>query len=224
MLGRTHAITGIAAGLAFATATHTTASTPIAAYALAAAAALLPDLDQAKAMAARSVAAKPAHLILRHFRHRRFTHSLLGVAVFTVFVFVAWAGLSLFVTGLSPAFAIITVVGYISHLAADSFNKQGIQLFYPFCPFGIEWWSIPLPRSMRISTIHESKGRPLSAKAIQSRIHTEKWFFTYPVYVLIGWLVWHGLSNLVYAAHHDAMSLIGASPEPMATLLRGLLQ
>jgi membrane-bound metal-dependent hydrolase YbcI (DUF457 family) len=224
MLGRTHAITGLAAGLAFAAITHTTATTPIAAYALAAGAALLPDLDQHAAMATRTIATKPAHVILRHFQHRCFTHSILGVSIFAAFVFVAWASLALFVGNLSPAFATLTVAGYISHLVADAFNKQGIMLFYPYSPFKIKWWSIPLPRSMRISTIHETKGRPLSAKAIQSRIHTEKWFFTYPVYIIIGWLAWHGLSDLALAAHHDVMSVIASSPAPVASLLSGLLQ
>jgi hypothetical protein len=108
---------------------------------------------------------------------------------------------------------------------ADSFNKQGIQLFYPFSPFGIEWWSVPLPRALRISTIHDAKpGLAITPGRLQALVHTEKWFFTYPVYALIAWLVWHQLDGLVVALRTDVWGLVAAVPRPLATVLTSLLR
>ena len=225
MLGRTHAITGVAAALAVAAVTHTTASVPLAAYGLAAACALLPDLDQDQALATHIRGIAPLHFVLKRFRHRRFTHSLLGVTIFGAAMITLWSIIALFLLPLSFAYPLMAIAGYISHLVADSFNKQGIQLFYPFSPLGIEWWSVPLPRAIRISTIHDAKeGLAITPARIQALIHTEKWFFTYPVYALIGWLAWHQIDGLVIALKTDVWGLVNAAPAPVAQVLSSLLR
>ncbi len=53
-------------------------------------------------------------------KHRTFTHSLLGMALFCVAIY-------FFCKPMWIPFAI----GYASHLVADFFNKLGLQLFYP---------------------------------------------------------------------------------------------
>ena len=197
MMGRTHVVAGVAAALAISAATDTLSTMPPAAYALAGFCALLPDLDQPRSLAGRYRATKPIKLALKRFRHRRFTHSFAGIAVFTILLVGVWALLAKLGIALSTAFILTGVTGYVSHLVADAFNKQGIQLFWPLCPFGIEWWSMPIPKPLRISTITERSGTPLTPSALQARIHTEKWFFRYPLYLLIGYLVWANLGDLI---------------------------
>lgn len=225
MLGRTHAITGLAAGLAVAAATGSVETAPVAAYGVAAFCALLPDLDQHKAIATRYLINKPAHMVLRHFRHRRFTHSLLGIAVFSFFVFAIWNGLNgLLGGGLSPTFGLLAVAGWTSHLVADSFNKQGIHLFYPLVFKRLEWICVPLPRPLRISTIYDPQGLPITLGRLQARINTEKFFFRYPVYALILFLTWHQIDALVFATRHDVWGGVRALPEPLTSFLTGLLR
>lgn len=233
MMGRTHAYTGLAAGLAVAAITGTVGETPILAYGVAAGAALLPDLDQHKSIASRYLAAKPAHFILKNFTHRRFTHSILGVAVFALVLLAAGAALGALGFVVSPAYGLAALAGYASHLVADAFNKQGIQLLYPFAPrlrlpglrakLDLEWWSIPLPRALRISTIYDPQGLPFTLGRLQARINTEKLFFRLPVYALIAYVSWHQLDDLVLALRHDVWAFTDQAPEPLARLLAELL-
>ncbi|KGG81317.1 metal-dependent hydrolase [Caloranaerobacter azorensis] len=57
--------------------------------------------------------------------HRGFTHSLLGLLLFSMVVKILAIRYNLI--GAYKGF----VIGYISHLIADSFTKGGIELFYP---------------------------------------------------------------------------------------------
>lgn len=228
MLGRTHAITGAAAGLVVAAATGNVEHTPVVAYGVAAFCALLPDLDQHKSIASRYAINKPAHAFLRHLRHRRFTHSILGTAMFALLV-LALTNLanSLLPDGLSSTLGLAAVAGWTSHLVADAFNKQGIHLFYPFT-FGrgknrLEWISVPLPRALRISTITDPKGLPITIGRLQARLNTEKFFFRYPVYLLIVYLAWHQLDPLVVSLRHDVWGFTQAVPEPLDRFLTDIL-
>jgi inner membrane protein len=211
MLGKTHAITGLAAGLAVAAAAGLTSTTPLAAYVVAAGAALLPDLDQPRSMANRTVATKPAHIILRQFSHRGFTHSLLAISLFY--------GLMLGVSYLAGAqgipipyaYVIMATVGYSSHIFADMFNKEGVQLLYPFAPLGKRFWSMPIPRPLRISTIYEPS-ITFDPRSLQSIIHTEKLFWTYPMCVVIAFCAYAEVGPLLSIARQTLIVAITALP------------
>lgn len=225
MLGRTHAIAGLTAGLAASAATGSVEHTPIFAYAVAAFAALLPDLDQHKSVASRYRINKPAHVLLRHFRHRRFTHSFLGLTLFSLIVLILTSLLDgQLPGGLSPAFGEMALIGYASHIVADMFNKQGVHLFYPFVFRRVEWITMPLPRALRISTIYDPQGPPLTVGRLQASINTEKFFFRYPLYVLLAFILWHQIDGLVFALRHDVWSGVEQLPRPLADLAAYLLR
>mgnify|MGYP000580563472 FL=1 len=57
--------------------------------------------------------------------HRSFTHSILGIILFSAII-----KLALIEYGLSPIYKGF-IIGYISHLLADYFTAKGIKLFYP---------------------------------------------------------------------------------------------
>ena len=61
-------------------------------------------------------------------KHRTFTHSFLGMALFCTAVY-------FFCRPAALAFAI----GYASHLFADMFNKLGLQLFFPILKWRPCW-------------------------------------------------------------------------------------
>ncbi|HUC94965.1 MAG TPA: metal-dependent hydrolase [Candidatus Saccharimonadales bacterium] len=82
------------------------------------------------------------------YKHRTITHSLLGL--FIVFKFFEWLLPRIFNPKfIDPkiVFACI-MIGFISHLVADSFTEEGIPLFFPLkITFGI-----PPIKSIRIKT------------------------------------------------------------------------
>jgi membrane-bound metal-dependent hydrolase YbcI (DUF457 family) len=212
MLGKTHALTGLAAGLAVAAAAGLTSSTPLAAYAVAAGAALLPDLDQPRSMANRTLATKPAHIVLRHFSHRGFTHSILAISLFYGLALgVQYAALAQGIP-VPYAYVILATVGYGSHIFADMFNKEGVQLFYPFAPFGARFWSMPIPRPLRISTIYDPR-ISLNPLSIQSAIHTEKLFWTYPMCAVVGLCLYAEVSPLLSIARQTLIVALTALPK-----------
>lgn len=53
--------------------------------------------------------------------HRGFTHSLLGMALYTVPIYV-----------MLPAMALPFAAGFFSHMAIDTLNYRPVRLFYPF--------------------------------------------------------------------------------------------
>ena len=211
MLGKTHALTGLAAGLAVAAVAGLTSSTPLAAYALAAGAALLPDLDQPRSLANRTVATKPAHIVLRRFSHRGFTHSILAVGLF--YGLALWAQYVARLQGFPVpyAYVVMATVGYASHIFADMFNKGGVWLFYPFAPAGVRFWSMPIPRALRISTIYDPKIN-LNPLSIQSAIHTEKLFWTYPMCAVVGLCLYIEAAPLLSIARQTLIVAMTALP------------
>jgi inner membrane protein len=80
-------------------------------------AALLPDIDSAYSFIGGRV-----KLIGWVFRHRGLFHSFLMTALLS--------GIVYFFTNL--VFAIVFVLGYISHLVLDMLNHEGIRPLYPF--------------------------------------------------------------------------------------------
>jgi inner membrane protein len=87
--------------------------------------ALLPDVDTTASTIGR-LCYPLAWYLERRFGHRGITHSLVGLVIaalvsliFVSFDFLSWLSWSAF------------VAGYLSHLMADSMNKEGIPLFWP---------------------------------------------------------------------------------------------
>lgn len=82
------------------------------------------------------------------YKHRTLSHSLLGA--FLISKVLEWGLPKL----LNPAFInpdiifISMMIGYISHLVADSMTKEGLPLFFPF-PFEI---GFPPIKALRITT------------------------------------------------------------------------
>ena len=95
------------------------------AFGFAALGALLPDVDTTASTIGR-LCYPLAWYLERRFGHRGITHSLVGLVIaalvsliFVSFDFLSWLSWSAF------------VAGYLSHLMADSMNKEGIPLFWP---------------------------------------------------------------------------------------------
>jgi inner membrane protein len=61
--------------------------------------------------------------LMRTVGHRTLTHSLLGVALFALPVWLVLGGF--------PALALSLVAGYASHVFADALNTRGVPLLWP---------------------------------------------------------------------------------------------
>lgn len=137
--------------------------------------ALIPDMDTAgnRLWELLPQGAKVGKILRNIFyKHRTFTHSILGV--FTMYKFFEWL-LPKFLNSsfIDPTIILYSLmIGILSHLLADSLTEEGIPLFFPFhFTFGI-----PPIRSWRIKT-----GR---------------WFETYVVYPGIWiYLIWFVYSH-----------------------------
>jgi membrane-bound metal-dependent hydrolase YbcI (DUF457 family) len=94
----------------------------------------LPDIDQPAAEMWHALpfghtVAKVPDAILRH---RGFSHSILGLAVFNFLIFLLLRTFpSYWGIDIEPVL-VCTVIGYASHLLADSFTVEGIPLLYPW--------------------------------------------------------------------------------------------
>ena len=53
-------------------------------------------------------------------KHRTFTHSLLGALLFTLCIYLCF-----------PKYYHYFLIGYLSHLILDLFNKEGMEIFFP---------------------------------------------------------------------------------------------
>mgnify|MGYP001558137730 CR=1 FL=1 len=112
---------------------------------------LLPDIDQATnrlwdMLPAGNEVGKNLRGLFLH--HRTITHSLLGLLL--AYKFFGW----LLPQVLNPTAIDVTLVywslliGYVSHLAADVFTKDGIPLLFP-----LQWkFGIPPIKSLRVTT------------------------------------------------------------------------
>jgi membrane-bound metal-dependent hydrolase YbcI (DUF457 family) len=99
----------------------------------------LPDLDHKRSFIGKYVPWISSYLE-RKFGHRTLTHSLLGVLIFSLII-----SPSLLFSSSLFSWAI---VGYVSHVLLDTFNIQGVPLFYPFSrlefvAFHNRAWRIP---------------------------------------------------------------------------------
>lgn len=113
--------------------------------------ALIPDLDQAgNRLWDLLPAGDEIGKIFRRvfYKHRTITHSLLGV--FLLFNLLEWL-LPKFLnsTFIDPQLVFVSImVGYLSHLVADAFTKEGLPLFFPL-PFEI---GFPPIQALRMTT------------------------------------------------------------------------
>jgi len=112
---------------------------------------LIPDMDQASnrlwdLLPLGDTLAKVFRRIF--FRHRTLSHSILGmVIIYNIFDWVLPRLLN--PVHVDPHIVFISImIGYASHLLADSLTKDGLPLFFPL-PFEI---GIPPFRFMRITT------------------------------------------------------------------------
>jgi inner membrane protein len=135
----THAVFGVAAlaGAALLTGTDP----PAYAYPVAVAAAWLPDVDNPRSTLGNGLSrlknptlnmiTRPlswalrvtSFTLVRTVGHRTLTHSLLGVALFALPV---WLLLGRF-----PNLSLALVAGYASHVLADALNTRGVPLLWP---------------------------------------------------------------------------------------------
>ena len=114
---------------------------PAYAYPLAVAAAWLPDVDNPRSTLgnglsrlnspALNAVTRPlswalrttSFTLVRTVGHRTLTHSLLGVALFTL--------LARLLVGGYPGLFLALVAGYTSHVLADALNTRGVLLLWP---------------------------------------------------------------------------------------------
>ena len=139
MNATTHAVFGVAA-LAGA-ALVTGADPPVYVYPAAVAAAWLPDVDNPRSTLGNGLSrmknpvlnflSRPlswvlrttSFVLVRTVGHRTMTHSLAGILIFSLTV---WLFLGRF-----PNLSLALIAGYASHILADAFNTRGVPLFWP---------------------------------------------------------------------------------------------
>jgi len=113
--------------------------------------ALIPDMDSAgnRLWDLLPLGDHLAKIFRRIFyKHRTLSHSFIGVVV--IYLFLSWFLLLILNTEfLNPNVILVAImVGYISHIFADSMTKEGVPLLFPFkIDFGI-----PPISALRITT------------------------------------------------------------------------
>lgn len=117
MKGSTHAVLGALIGVSFVT--NGPALDMLAAGAVCAIAALLPDVDHPHSVL-RNRSGVFGDALFGRLSHRGITHSAAALVLVTT--------LSLLI---NPRLALIIGMGYASHLCADIITKHGIALFAP---------------------------------------------------------------------------------------------
>lgn len=110
MNGATHFATGILLSAAL--------TTNPAGIVVGSLAALLPDIDEPNSMLSRKIPIIPH--VVGFFGHRKITHSLLGVFLFSIPV---WIWLS--------EYLLIFIAGYLSHLLLDTMTSMGTPWLFP---------------------------------------------------------------------------------------------
>ena len=139
MNATTHAVFGIAAlaGASLVVGTEP----PVYAYPVAVAASWLPDVDNPRSTLGNGLSrlenrvlnllSRPvswalrvtSFTLVRTVGHRTLTHSLLGVVLFALPVWLLLGGF--------PNLSLALVAGYASHVFADALNTRGVPLLWP---------------------------------------------------------------------------------------------
>lgn len=90
--------------------------------------ALIPDIDHTKSFISRAnLLFLGASKAISQTGHRGITHSMVGLAVFSIL-----ASLVVFYYNLDSLVIFAFMLGYFSHLAADSLNPSGVRWLQPF--------------------------------------------------------------------------------------------
>jgi inner membrane protein len=137
MTGKTHQIIGITLGLGVYLSLTQPVYSPAtlgAVLVFSSIGALLPDIDNAAADIWHTVPflGHTAGKIVDPFlEHRNITHSLVGTAIIGLVLFLIFKHFPSYWGINTFAVLICTMVGYLSHLLADSFTVQGIPLLWP---------------------------------------------------------------------------------------------
>lgn len=111
MMGPTHLATGILASAAL--------SADPAGLAVGMAASLLPDIDEPNSIISRKLPFISFFVSL--FGHRKLTHSLLGLFLFSAPLFI-----------FARQYFLIGGVAYLTHLVLDSLTPMGVPWLFPF--------------------------------------------------------------------------------------------
>lgn len=141
MLGKTHKLGGIATGFVAATAMsvyspymqqHIFLGIPLIAGGWVGG--LMPDIDHPNSTMGRRLwfLSRPINKI---FGHRGFTHTILGLILSTLGIFLLSflvPPAQTYISELITMFAIGYGLGYANHLFLDSLNPTGTPLFFPF--------------------------------------------------------------------------------------------
>lgn len=117
MMGRTHLSIGVLLLFALDRYTEFVGGNELLASILILVAAILPDIDHSS-----SIVGRKFRFVSWAFRHRGFFHSLFAMVFFTVLIQLLFFERSM---------SIVFMLGYASHLFADSITKEGTTLFYP---------------------------------------------------------------------------------------------
>ncbi|MBQ9825902.1 MAG: metal-dependent hydrolase [Firmicutes bacterium] len=125
MRGITHFLAGAAAGLYYCnTLPETDVKTLGIVAGVSAAAALLPDIDIRGSKASNNVGNDLVSVVRLFTAHRGFFHSPLCWAIVAAVVWYFWPQYLTFI--------IAGLIGALSHVVLDMFNKKGVPLFFPY--------------------------------------------------------------------------------------------
>ncbi|WP_100407096.1 metal-dependent hydrolase [Bacillus solitudinis] len=122
MTGKTHIAGGLSACLLVDTVLTTYTGSPLF-YLAGIGGSLLPDICHRRSKIGRRIPIL-SYFVSMLFGHRTLTHSLLFVALLTLFVHIVFPQAMLIRDGL--------LVGLLSHIVLDMATTRGVQLFYPF--------------------------------------------------------------------------------------------
>lgn len=136
MTNTTHALAGLVAAEVLIRTGHPPEAVAVQALGMAVLGALLPDIDHPYSYVGRRVSLVPYLL----GGHRRAAHSLLAALAVVL--------LARRFLGLTDFLLLALGGGYISHLALDLLNPEGVMLLWPL-PF---WIRLPLPWPLAFST------------------------------------------------------------------------
>ncbi len=116
-MGRTHLALGALILFLLAKFTNWIAGYEITAAVLILLASILPDIDSSTSFLGRKF-----KLLKNLLKHRGFFHSIFAMTTFTIIVYAIFQ---------EKILSWIFLIGYASHLLADSVTKEGTKLFYP---------------------------------------------------------------------------------------------
>lgn len=119
MVGKTHFVGGMIAGVA---ASSALGSSPLAMAIVGGVSALVPDIDHPRATISQY--SPFISSFMSRLRHRGPTHSLVATVIFSFLI-------ALIFQDLSPAYFYASVFGYISHIVLDMMTVEGAMLLWP---------------------------------------------------------------------------------------------